>query len=124
LRIKDHAEYLIRKEIRECGRFHGDPCTRTVQGKPEQDIPAQEQLPWQFEIEQLIEEWQMNGVLSKRQANLVIDHLIYEFTFREMSKQQKVSKETIRKRFHKALLTLTPYLQREYFSEDGEFLGL
>lgn len=113
LHLKDHAEYLIRKELKEYNRFTGE-C--------EQEIPAPENLPWPFEIEQMIEEWQRNGILSRRQANLVIDHLIDEFTFREISKREKVSPETVSKRFQRALKTLKPYLQRKYFSEDGKIL--
>jgi DNA-directed RNA polymerase specialized sigma24 family protein len=105
--LKDHAEYLIRKEIRECNRFRGEP---------ELDIPAPEQLPWQFEIDQMLEEWTTKGILSKRQSELVIYRIVYEYTFKELEKKFKTTFTTLRQQFHRAIELLKPYLKEKYFS--------
>lgn len=114
LHLKDRAEYLVKKEIKECSRFKGEP---------EQEIPAPESLPWQEQVNEMIDEWYSKGILSRRQGKLIIDHLVYEFTYQELSKRQRVSPETIKKRFRKALRTLKPYLRGKYFDEHGNFKG-
>lgn len=106
LHLKDHAEYLIRKELKECNRFTGEL---------ESDIPAQEQLPWQFEIDQMIEEWTIKGVLDKRQSELVIYRIVYEYSFKEMGKKFKASANTLKLQFHRAVEILKPYLAGKLF---------
>ncbi|MEK7309962.1 MAG: hypothetical protein AAB038_04010, partial [Planctomycetota bacterium] len=103
-RIKDRAEYLIRKELKECTRF-----------KPASDVPAPENLPWQYEIERMIDEWTVQGILTKEQGELVINHLVYEFTLKEIAQKCKENWRTIQKRFQRAIKKLKPYLQRKHF---------
>ncbi|MFH1230050.1 MAG: hypothetical protein V1709_00995 [Planctomycetota bacterium] len=110
LRIKDKAEYLIRKELKECNRF---------QGKPDLEIPAPEDLPWQYEIERMIDEWTVQSILTKEESILVINHLVYEYTFREIANKQGLKRRAIQKQFQRAIKKLKPYLQRKHFSVLG-----
>jgi len=103
-RIKDRAEYLIRKELKECNRV-----------KPISDIPAPENLPWQYEIERMIDEWTVQDILTKEQGELVINHLVYEYTFREIADKQGLKRRTIQKQFQRAIKELKPYLQKKHF---------
>jgi len=102
-RIKDRAEYLIRKELKECNRF-----------KPVAEIPAPENLPWQHEIERIIAEWTIQDILTKEEGELVIYHIVYEYTFGEISKKEDVSADALRQRFHRAIEKLKPYLQIKF----------
>jgi hypothetical protein len=121
LHLKDRAEHLIKQELKECGRFSAslNSCSNGNDDSA-QEIPAPENLPWQFEIEQMIEEWTSKSIVSNQEAKLVIDHLVYEFTFKELSNRQNVPYELIRKRFQRALKKLKPYLRGKYFLKEDK----
>jgi hypothetical protein len=115
LHLKDRANHLIKQELKECGRFSTslNSCSNGNDDST-QEIHAPENLPWQFEIEQIIEEWISKSIVSKQEAKLVIDHLVYEFTFKELSNRLGTPYEVIRKRFQRALKKLKPYLRAKH----------
>ena len=114
LHLKDRAEYLIRKELKECKRF---------QGEPTQEIPTFQSLPWSFEIEQMISEWTSKGILNLKQSKLVIYRIIYEYTYNELEETFKVSSVTLRQQFHRAIKELKPYLKEKYFDDNKIFIS-
>jgi hypothetical protein len=105
LHLKDRAEYLIWCELKDCGRFKGEPDI---------EIPAPEELPWQTEIEEMIREWTIQGILTKKESELVVHHIIYEYTFKELSEKGRNTAVALRQQFHRAISKLKPYLTVKY----------
>jgi hypothetical protein len=113
LHLKDRAEYLIRKELKECKRFQGEPTT---------DVPTFQSLPWSFEIEQMISEWTSKRILNLKQSKLVIYRVIYEYTYNELEGKFKASANALKLRFHRAIKKLKAYLKGKYFGGNGIFM--
>ncbi|MBI4712491.1 MAG: sigma-70 region 4 domain-containing protein [Planctomycetes bacterium] len=105
LHLKDRAEWLIRKELRECNRFTGEIKTEPL---------APELLPWQEQVEDMLWEWSVKGILNRKQSELVIYHIVYEYTFAEIAEQMGASADALRQRFHRAIAKLKPYLQIKF----------
>jgi len=104
-RIQNQADNFVRNTIR-------DECRhKRLLRKLKQNVHKSPEQVNYTGVTDWLSDWVIEGVITREQKELVLQHAIYDRTFRDLGNESGTSAEAIRKRYNRAIEGLKEYLK-------------